>query len=104
MKSASPDVETCARQVRELVARRQYAAARTAFEDYCRLLRDALTGLRPSGARRQLYENWQHLYSETRQHVLAGRAHAAARLAHLRGRGGPYHETPAAPPTWRYLA
>jgi hypothetical protein len=104
MKSASADLETRARQVRALVASRQYAAARDAFAEYCRVLREILSGLPPPAARRRLYQDWRRLWSETRLQVLAGRAHAAARLARLPGRRCPYGDRPAPPPAWRYLA
>ena len=67
-----------------LVAQKRYAEAQECFDLYCRDFKDTLRHLAPGDPRiRHLEDEWRRLMEQTRRRVLAGRAHAAARLARL---------------------
>jgi hypothetical protein len=94
-----------ARQMRRLVAQGRYAEAQHVFEDYCEALKHVLAGL-PQGDPRVggMEAEWRNLLDETRRQVLAGRAHAAVRLARISQSRNPYSQRPAAGYTWECLA
>jgi hypothetical protein len=79
----------CAAHLRKLVAQQRYAEARQVLADYGRLLEAALRKLPPGDPRVfELAREWRDLSEAVRRQVLAGRAHAAARLARLPHRRG----------------
>jgi len=94
-----------ARQLEILVAQRRYAEALPVFESYCQTLAEVVTSLPPRDPRiRQSEEHWRNLLNQTRRRVLAGRAHAAARLARLVQPRPTYDGRRAGQRTWQYLA
>ena len=97
--SAHPgELECAANLVRARVAERRFSEARAALQEYCRLLRNTAAGLPPGDPRlERLQDDWRKLWDETSHRVLAGRAHAAARLAHL-SRPTPLYNEPCPPP------
>jgi hypothetical protein len=84
MKGTEPELSTLAGRLRTLAAEGRYAEAQGCFEAYCHALARAIAGLPPGDpSLRRLEDEWQRLLDETRRRVLAGRAHAGARLARL---------------------
>ena len=103
MKAAPEELEALAGRLRSRVAEGRYREAQDALQEYCRALRITAAGL-PSGdpGLRRLEDEWQRLQDETRRRVLAGRAHAGARLAR-RPRPLPLFSEPSLPRhTWEY--
>ena len=94
--------EGLAARVQTLAGEQRYAEAQQALEAYGRALQQALEGLSTGDPRvLEMAGEWRQLMETTRRQVLAGRAHAAARLAslsRLRPFGGP-------PPrrTWEFF-
>ena len=78
-----------ATRLRRLVGEQRYEEARQALADYGSALERALGNLPPGDPRAfELARDWRELFEAAHRRVLAGRAHAAARLArlpHLRG-------------------
>jgi hypothetical protein len=101
MRANPEELESLANLLRARVAERRYGAARAALEQYCRALREAAAALPPGDSRLELLQDdWRKLWNETRHRVLAGRAHAAARLAHL-SQPTPLYDEPCLPRhTW----
>jgi len=87
-----------------LVARGCYGEAQACFDAYCRDFKETLRRLPPGDPRlRQMEGEWRRLLDRTRRRVLAGRAHAAARLARLPHRRRIYSAAPAPRRTWQIL-
>jgi hypothetical protein len=84
MKASQAELEALAGRLRTQVAEGRYREAQHALQEYCRALRKTVAGLQSGdpGVRR-LEDEWQRLLEETRRRMLAGRAHAGARLARL---------------------
>ena len=84
MNETHPELSALADRLRALVAEERYAEAQCVFTGYCLELRKKLAGM-PQGdpQLRPLEGEWQGVLDETRRRVLAGRAHAGARLARL---------------------
>jgi hypothetical protein len=96
------DLDECARRVQRLVAEGRYAEAQGAFEAYCSVMSAVLARLPTADPRwRSIKEDWQNLFDRTRCNVLAGRAHAAARLLRLPKVRGSYGDVPPGRPTWQ---
>ena len=73
-----------ATRLRRLVAEQRYEEARQALAEYGRALEQALGNLPPGDPRAfELAGEWRDLFEAAHRRVLAGRAHAAARLARL---------------------
>ncbi|MGO4880402.1 MAG: hypothetical protein ACLP59_06215 [Bryobacteraceae bacterium] len=105
MIPALEELEILAARLRARVAERRYVEARTALETYCGRLRETAASLTPGDPRLgKLAEDWRRFAEEIRQRVLAGRAHAAARLLRLSGPPGGYVDRTAPRCTWRYFA
>jgi hypothetical protein len=103
MKSGQAELEALAGLLRARVAEGRYREAQHAFQEYCRALRKAVASLPPGDpGLGRLKGEWQRLLEETRRRVLAGRAHAAARLARL-PKLLPLYREPCLPRhTWEY--
>jgi|ERR1700690_1444052 hypothetical protein len=87
-----------------LVAQGRYGEAQACFDEYCRDLKETVRCLPPGDPRlRQMQGEWHRLLDRTRRRVLAGRAHAAARLARLPQRRRLYSAVPAPRQTWQIL-
>lgn len=84
MKAGPAELGALADGLRTQVAEGRYREAQDALTEYCRVLQKTVADLPPGdpGVRR-LEDEWQRLQAETRRGVLAGRAHAGARLARL---------------------
>ena len=82
MTAGEAELESLAARLRAHVSGRRYREAQDALDAYCRMLGQTAAGL-PRGDRRRLQDAWRRLAEETRRRVLAGRAHAGARLAKL---------------------
>jgi hypothetical protein len=103
MKSGQTEEDVLAGRLRAQVAEGRYGEAQLALQEYCRALRKTAAGL-PRGDPRlpRLEDEWRRLLEETRRRVLAGRAHAAARLARL-PKILPLYREPCSPRhTWEY--
>lgn len=100
MKADSAEREVLAGCLRDRVAQGRYREAERALADYCAALMQAAAGLAPGDPGLGVLEaEWRGLAEETRRRVLAGRAHAASRLAKLAqtpGRTRSYGEGPPA--------
>ena len=84
MKAPETELEALAHQLRARVAERRYREAQEALLEYCKALRKTVAGLpRGDPCSHRLEDEWRRLAEQTRRGVLAGRAHAAARLARL---------------------
>jgi hypothetical protein len=103
MKSGEAELDVLAGRLRARVAERRYGEAQLALQEYCRILRKTAAGLPPGDPRLgRLEDQWRRLRQETRRRVLAGRAHAAARLARL-PKVLPLYREPSLPRhTWEY--
>jgi hypothetical protein len=84
MKAFEAELEPLAGRLRMRVAERRYREAQSDLRDYCQALRKTVAAL-PSGdpALRRLEDDGRRLLDDVRRRVLAGRAHAGARLARL---------------------
>ncbi|HUD99931.1 MAG TPA: hypothetical protein VMR62_10180 [Bryobacteraceae bacterium] len=82
MTAGQAKLEDLAARLRAQVSERRYREAQEALDEYCRVLRQTAAAL-PRGNLRRLQDEWRRLAEETRRQVLAGRAHAGARLAKL---------------------
>ena len=97
--------EALAGRLRARVGEGRYLEAQAALAEYCGALRTAAEGLPPGDPLlHALEQEWQRLLEETRREVLAGRAHAAARLARLPRLCEPYGGPPPPRPTWQCFA
>ena len=97
-------LSTRARQIEDLVVEGRYAEAQRVFEAYCRMLEQILHALPAGDPRiRQMEDEWNRLLDNTRRRVLAGRTHAAMRLALLSPHRQLYGQPPAARHTWQCL-
>jgi hypothetical protein len=105
MKTEDTSTEPGARPLRRLVAAGRYREAQAEFEAYASGVAESLAGLSPGDPRAaRLQDEYRRLLLDTRRRVLAGRAHAAGRLARLAGVRQPY-AAPAAPRrSWQYFA
>jgi hypothetical protein len=84
MMAGDAELEALADRLRARVGERRYREAQDALAEYCRALRKTAAGLPRGDLRlRHLEVEWRGLAEETRRRVLAGRAHAAARLARV---------------------
>jgi hypothetical protein len=84
MTAVEAELEALAGRLRARVADGRYREAQDALAEYCGALGKSAAGLAPRAPdRRRLQEQWLSLLEETRRRVLAGRAHAGARLALL---------------------
>lgn len=84
MTAAEPEFDRLAVRVQALAGEQRYPEAQRALEEYGGMLRAALESLSPGDPRvLQLAGEWLQLLEATRRRVLAGRSHAAARLAQL---------------------
>jgi hypothetical protein len=84
MKAQEAELEILAGRVRARVAEGRYPEAQGALREYCQALRKTVAGVpRGDPGLRRLENEWRRLAEETRRRVLAGRAHAGARLAKL---------------------
>ena len=98
-------LSTHACQIERLVAEGRYAEAERVFAAYCRTLEEILRGLAAGDPRiRQMEDEWNRLLGHTRRQVLAGRAHAAMRLADLSRHRQLYGEPLPARHTWQCMA
>jgi hypothetical protein len=108
MSTAELELEALAARLRACVAQGRYQQAQSALEEYGRALRNTAACLRPGDPRRPRLERESlRLIGETRLRVLAGRAHAGARLARLAQApklSRPYGEVPAPRRTTEWLA
>lgn len=103
MKMAESELLCLADRLQSFVAQGSYREAEVCFDEYCRMFKAAVQSLAPGDPRlRQMEIEWRRLYEQTRQQVLAGRAHAASRLERLR-RPTSYFSAAAPPPTWELL-
>jgi len=101
MSAAGSPFELLATRLRARVAEGRYRQAQAALEEYCGMLRESLAGLSPADPQRRLLAaEWEELAEQTRRRVLAGKAHAAARLARLHRPAGLYHNQPPAHHRW----
>ena len=102
--SAAAEREALAARLRARVAERSYAGAQQALWEYCQAIREAAHGLAPGDpALQRLAAEWAQIFEEVRRQVLAGRSHAAARLARLPRFPQPYGGQPPRQ-RWRYFA
>jgi hypothetical protein len=84
MKACEAQLEAVAGRLRARVAEGRYREAQGELKDYCQTLRQTVAALPPGDpAVRRLEGEWRRLLDDTRRRVLAGRAHAGARLARL---------------------
>jgi hypothetical protein len=101
-----PEVDPAgtADRVEALVAQGRYGEAQACFDAYCRDIKEALRRL-PRGDPRlsQIEGEWRRRMEQTRRRVLAGGAHAAARLARLPRRRRVYNVAPSPRRTWELL-
>ena len=108
MKAGAADLEILAGRLRARVAEGRYPEARGVLREYCLALRKTVAGLpRGDPGRCRLEDDWRRLAEETRRRVLAGRAHAGARLARLaQAPSGSRFYGDGLPPrrTWEWLA
>ena len=108
MKSGEAELDVLAGRLRARVAEGRYAEAQAVLRDYCGALRKTAAGLPRGDARlARLEHDWERLAEETRRRVLAGRAHAGARLARLaQTPSGSRFYGDGLPPrrTWEWLA
>jgi hypothetical protein len=101
---AESELAGTADRLEALVARGCYGEAQACFDGYCRDLKETLRRLPPGDPRlRQMEGEWRRLLDRMRRRVLAGRAHAAARLARLPRRGRLYSAVPPRRRTWELL-
>lgn len=90
-----------AERLRDRVAEGRFLEARDALEEYCGALRKTAAGLPPGDPGLGLLEDeWRGLLEQTRRQVLAGRAHAAARLSRVPKASRPYGEGPPPRSSW----
>jgi hypothetical protein len=105
MTAAEVELQDLAARLRARVSEGRYGEAHRALEEYCRALRREVAGLPCADPRRgRLQDDWGRLLQETRRRVLAGRSHAAARLARLPKRPPGYGGGSRARHTWACLA
>ncbi|MGC9949458.1 MAG: hypothetical protein ABSF64_24085 [Bryobacteraceae bacterium] len=108
MNAGAAELEVLAGRLRARVAEGRYAEAQAVLRDYCGALRKTAAGLPRGDARlARLEHDWERLAEETRRRLLAGRAHAGARLARLARmakRSQFYGDRPPARRTWEWLA
>ncbi len=84
MTTPAAELAALADRLGSLLAGQQYEAAREALEEYGRRLRAAVESLPAHDPRvPHMEREWRQLVESTRRQVLAGRAHAAARLVRL---------------------
>jgi hypothetical protein len=77
-------LEALAERLRDRVAEGRYRAAQSALAEYCGALRKKAGSFAPGDPGLiRLQNEWMRLAEDTRRRVLAGRAHAGARLARL---------------------
>jgi hypothetical protein len=101
---AESELAGTAEHLEALVARGLYGEAQACFDAYCRDLKETLRRLPHGDPRlRQMEVEWRRLLNRMRRRVLAGRAHAAARLARLPRRRPLYSCVPAPRRTWQIL-
>jgi hypothetical protein len=104
MNMTDPELAGKAERLRVLVAEGRYQDAQECFEDYCGTLKETLRRLPAGDPRRQKIDSeWRRLLEQTRRRVLAGQAHAAARLARLPRRRPLYNLAPVQRRTWDLL-
>jgi hypothetical protein len=102
---SASDVQELAAALQRLAAEGRFEETRRCLEAYGQAVEKALLELPKGDARiRQLEGEWRQTIEVTRRRVLAGRAHAAARLARLPRWRGAYAETATPRPTWQCLA
>jgi hypothetical protein len=103
MTAGESELDALAAGLRARLAERRYGEAQRALQEYCRVLRHTVAGL-PSGdpGVRRLEAEWQRLRDDTRRRLLAGRAHAAARLGRLSQVRPLYREPSPQRHTWEY--
>jgi hypothetical protein len=108
MTSGDAELEVLADRLRARVGERRYREAQDALAEYCGALRRTVASLpRGDPGLRRLEDHWRRLAEETRRRVLAGQAHAGARLAELAQMSQRSHLYGAAPEprrTWEWLA
>jgi hypothetical protein len=108
MKAGEAELEILAGRLRARVAEGRYPEAQGALREYCLALRKTVAGLpRGDPGRCRLEDDWRRLAEEARRRVLAGRAHAGARLARLaQAPSGSRFYGDGLPPrrTWEWLA
>ena len=103
MKAGAAELESLAGRLRARVAEGRYPEAQRVLAEYCRTLRNTVAGLPPGDpALGRLEDQWRRLAEETRRRVLAGRAHAAARLVRLPKRPPRYGEPSPPRHTWEF--
>jgi hypothetical protein len=109
MTADAAELEVLADLLRQRVAEGRYGEVPGALRTYCHALRKTVAGL-PRGDPRlvSFEEQWRRLAEHTRRGLLAGRAHAGARLARLAQtpHGSPLYGCGDPPPrrTWEYSA
>jgi hypothetical protein len=104
MNSPKSELAGTANHFETLVAEGRYGEAEACFAEYCRKFKDTLRRLPPGDPRfRQMKAEWRLLFDQTRQRVLAGRSHAAARLARLPQRRRLYSAAAPSRPTWELI-
>jgi hypothetical protein len=104
MRTGEAALAGTAERLRALVAEGRYGEAQDCFNEYCGDFKEILRGLPPGDPRlRQMESEWRRLLEQTRRRVVAGRAHAAARLARLARRHRPYAVTPRCAGNWELL-
>jgi len=104
MSGAEGQLEALAAHLRTLVGEARYREAQAALADYCRALRAAAAAIPPGDPDlRRMQQAWSKLFEENRLRVLAGRAHAAARLARLPKTSPAYLQRPLPRHTWQVL-
>ena len=108
MKTHEEELESLAGRLRVRVAEGRYAEAQGVLREYCQALRKTVAGLpRGDPGRGRLGDEWRRLAEQTRRGLLAGRAHACARLARVAQvpkRLQTYGEDPPPRRTWECSA
>jgi|HubBroStandDraft_4_1064222.scaffolds.fasta_scaffold03125_3 hypothetical protein len=108
MKNQETELEALAGRLRVRVAQGRYPEAQGALHEYCQALRKTVATLpRGDPGLGRLEDAWRRLAEETRRQVLAGRAHAGARLARLAQmlpHPRSYGDVPLPRRTWEWLA
>jgi hypothetical protein len=108
MNPGEAELEILAGRLQARVAEGRYPEAQSALREYCQTLRKTVAGLpRGDPGLRRLEDAWRRLAEETRRRVLAGRAHAGARLARLAQmpqHPRSYGDVPLSRCTWEWLA
>ncbi|MGA2735979.1 MAG: hypothetical protein ABSG65_00855 [Bryobacteraceae bacterium] len=105
MKTHEEELEALAGDLLARVAEGRYRDVQAALREYCRALRKTVAALPrgdPSLAR--LETGWRQLAEQTRRGLLAGHAHAAARLARIATRPRIYGDGSPPRRTWQLSA